>query len=106
MDAALIHDTFLHQPLPHLIDNDNNELIANVFCFGAFADHHSGIVYNNLTGNCPFVLFDRSICYLMMYHNELNAILATPIAGLGDISIFNAYKLNFDKIRKKDTSQN
>jgi hypothetical protein len=31
MDAAPIHDIILHQPLPHLIDNDCNKLIANVF---------------------------------------------------------------------------
>jgi hypothetical protein len=29
----------------------DDESIANVFCFGAFADKVSGVVYNDLTGN-------------------------------------------------------
>jgi hypothetical protein len=29
----------------------DDETIANVFCFGAFADKISGVVYNDLTGN-------------------------------------------------------
>jgi hypothetical protein len=36
-----------------------------------------------------------------MYHYESNAILATPITGLDDVSIFNAYKLNFDELKQK-----
>ncbi len=102
MDAAPIHNVFLHQPLPHLIDNDCNELIANVICFGSFADLHSGTIYNNLTGNFQFMLFDKIICYLLMYHYESNAFLATSIASLDDVSIFNAYKLNFVKLMRKD----
>jgi len=40
---------------------DNDELIANVFCFGAFADKVSGVVYNDLTGNFPFMSIDGSV---------------------------------------------
>ena len=36
-----------------------------------------------------------------MYHYEANAILATPIAGLDDISIFGAYKKNFTELATK-----
>ncbi len=32
---------------------DDAELIANVFCFGAFADKVSGVVYNDLTEIFP-----------------------------------------------------
>ena len=32
----------------------DNELIENVFCFGAFANKINGVVYNDLTGNFPF----------------------------------------------------
>ncbi len=66
-----------------------------------FADRHSGVVYNNLTGNFPFVSFNGSVCFLVMYHYEANAILATPVAGLDDLSIFNAYKLNFEQLAQK-----
>jgi hypothetical protein len=40
IDAAPVHNVLLQQPLPHLIDDDGDESIANIFCFGAFADHH------------------------------------------------------------------
>jgi hypothetical protein len=36
-----------------------------------------------------------------MYHYEANAILATPISGLDDKSIYNAYKQNFDELARK-----
>ncbi len=90
-----------HNSEPNFIADDGDESITNVFCFGAFTDRHSGIRYNNLTGNFPFVSFDGSVCFLVMYHYEANAILATPIAGLDNISIFKAYKENFDDLTKK-----
>jgi hypothetical protein len=37
------------QPGPNVIVDDKNESIADIFCFGAFADRNSGIVYHNLT---------------------------------------------------------
>ncbi len=75
---------------PNIINDNCNEIIANLFCYGAFADRHSGVAYNNLTGNFPFISFNGSICYLVMYVYKPNAILATPIAGLDDTSIYNA----------------
>ena len=80
---------------------DDDESIANVFCYGAFADKRSGVVYNDLTGNFPFVSFDGSVCFLVVYHYEANAIMAVPIAGLDDKSIFNAYKKTFDELTAK-----
>jgi hypothetical protein len=80
---------------------DNEDSIAKVFCYGAFADHHSGVINNDLTGNFPFVLFDGSVCFLVMYHYKANAIMATPISGLDDRSIFNAYKKNFEELKAK-----
>jgi hypothetical protein len=49
---------------PNVIDNDETESIANVFCFGAFADKRDGVVYNDLTGSFPFMLLDGSVCFL------------------------------------------
>jgi hypothetical protein len=83
-------------PGPNVIGNDCNESIANVFCFGVFADRHSGIVYNDLTGNFLFVSFDGSVCFLVLYHYEANTIMATPITSLDDLSIFHAYMENFE----------
>ena len=45
--------------------------------------------------------FDGSVCFLVLYHYESNTILAKPIAGLDDVSIFNAYKQYFDKLKGK-----
>ncbi len=36
-----------------------------------------------------------------MYHYESNAILPTPISGLEDLWIFNAYKKSFNKLTSK-----
>ena len=82
-------------------DSDVDHTIANVFCFGAFADKVSGVVYNDLTGNFPFMSLDGSVCFFVLYHYETNAILATPIAGLDDKSIFNAYKTHFEMLESK-----
>jgi hypothetical protein len=75
---------------PNIIMDD--ESIANVFCFGAFADKISEVVYNNLTGNFPFVSLDGSICFFVLYHYKTNTILATSIANLDNKSIFEVYK--------------
>jgi hypothetical protein len=47
---------------PNIIADD--ESIANVFCFGAFADKITGVVYNDLTGNFPFMSLDGSVYFL------------------------------------------
>jgi hypothetical protein len=75
--------------------DDSEGSIANVFVFGAFADKNSGIVYHDLTGSFPFMSLDGSVCFFILYHYESNSILATPIAGLDDKSIFEANKTRF-----------
>ncbi len=66
--------------LPNLIGDDGNESIANVFYFSAFADKNSGIIYHDLMGSFPFMSYDGSVCFFILYHYESNAILGTPIA--------------------------
>jgi hypothetical protein len=85
----------------NLIGMDDEESIVNVFCFGAFADKNNGVVYNDLTGSFPFISLDGSICFLVMYHYEANAILAKPISAPDNISIFNAYKMQFNDLTSK-----
>jgi hypothetical protein len=96
--ALLPMQLVVHDPnMPDLIrDEDNNETIANVFCFGAFADKHSGAVYNDLTGAFPLMLLDGCMSLFVLYHFDPNAILVTPISGIDDVSIFDAYKKQFD----------
>jgi hypothetical protein len=88
--------------MPHLIgDEDNDKMIASVFCFGAYADKHSGVVYNNLTGAFPFMLLDGCVCFFVLYHYKSNAILVTPISGIDNVSIFEAYKKQFNVLTAK-----
>ena len=79
----------------------DDESIANVFCFGAFADKISGVVYNDLTGNFSFMSIDGSVCFFVLYHYELNAILVKPIANVDDRSIYEAYKEVFETLEAK-----
>ncbi len=72
-----------------------------MFCFGAFANKVSGVVYNDLTGNFPFMLIDGSVCFFVLYHYETNAILVKPIANVDDRSIFAAYKEIFETLEDK-----
>jgi hypothetical protein len=87
--------------MPNIIADDSVDSIANVFCFGALADKNTGIMYHDMTGNFPFMSLDGCICYLVMYHYESNAIIATPIDGMDDITIFEAYKRNFEMLEAK-----
>jgi hypothetical protein len=98
------------QQIPHMpnenryqniIPDDSDASIANVFCFGAFADKRTGVMYNDITGNFPFVSLDGSVCYLIIYHYETNNILATPITGLTDVIVFEAYKKQFEMLEEK-----
>jgi hypothetical protein len=98
---AYLGPTYRAQLEPNIIAMDDDELIANIFCFCAFANKNSSIVYHDLTGLFPFVSFDGSVCFFVLYHYELNAILITPILGLDNMSVFNAYKSQFDELRAK-----
>jgi hypothetical protein len=87
---------------PHrIISEDDEESIANIFAFGAFADKNNGIVYHDLTGSFPFMSLDGSVCFFVLYHYESNCILPAPISGLDDVSIFNAYKTQFEELVAK-----
>jgi hypothetical protein len=88
-------------PSPHLIQEFDDYSIANVFCFGAFADKLSGIVYNDCTGNFPYMSLDGNISFFVMSHYKTNTILITPIACLDSKCILEAYKLNFEYLVSK-----
>jgi hypothetical protein len=86
---------------PNPIRDDGDKFIANVFVLGAFADKNCGIVYHDLTESFPFMSLDGSICFFVMYHYESNCILASPIVGLDDKSIFAAYEKRFKELESK-----
>ena len=79
----------------------DDESIANVFCFGAFADKVSGVVCNDLTGDFPFVLIDGSVCFFVLYHYETKTVLVKPITNVDDCSIVAAYKEIFETLEAK-----
>jgi hypothetical protein len=74
---------------PHIIMDDYSD--TNMFCFAVFADKHTGTIYNNLTGVFPFMSLKGNVCFLVVYHYESNAILATPIASFSNNAILAAY---------------
>ncbi len=76
------HEDDSNESHPAFIDDINDESIANVFFFGAFANENTGVVYNDCTGNFPFMLLDGNICYVVMYHYKTNTIFTMPIPGL------------------------
>jgi hypothetical protein len=89
------------QPGLNVIADNADKLIANIFCFGAFADRNSSIVYHDLTGLFPFMSFNGSVCFFVLYHYESYAILAKPITGLDAMSIFTVYKMYFEELSAK-----
>ncbi len=80
---------------PYLIQELDEYTIPNVFCFGGFTDKLSEVVYNNCTGDFPFMSLDGNICFFVMYHYKTNIILITPITGLHSEYILEAYKSSF-----------
>jgi hypothetical protein len=56
---------------PHVIADDR----GNIFCFGAFADKNSGIVYHDLTGSFPS-------CHLMEAFVSLFSTIMSPTPSL------------------------
>jgi hypothetical protein len=89
---------------PNVIEDEdiaNMMLNANLYCFAAFADKHTGTIYNDLTGTFPFMSLEGNVCFLVVYHYETNAILALPISGFSDDIIFRAYKEIYEMIESK-----
>ena len=75
--------------------------IANIFCFGAFADKHTGTLYTDQTGKFPHISLDGNQCFFIAYHYETNAIIARPIAALDGNTIYEEYKQVFGYISSK-----
>jgi hypothetical protein len=88
-----------------LITDVKDKSIANIFCFGEFADKNTGVVYNNCTGNFPFMSLDGNVCFFVMYHYKTNAIFTTPIPGLDLKNILDAYTKNFEYLLSKGYTQ-
>jgi hypothetical protein len=92
-------DTLDHGPSAIVEDNDSS--VGNIFCFAAFADKHTEVLYNDLTGAFPYMSLEGNVCYLILYHYESNAILGLPISGFDDNTVFAAYKTQFEFLESK-----
>jgi hypothetical protein len=86
----------------NIIPDDNSTADGNIFCLGAFADKHTGTLYNDLTSTFPFMSLNKNVCYLIDYHYETNVMLALPIANLEDTTIFEGYKKQFEFLESNE----
>jgi hypothetical protein len=92
LEVSILHGE-LDQPLPvNNIANNQSFTEGNIFCFGVFAEKHTGAVYNDLTGYFPFMSLEGNICFLILYCYKLNTILGMPIAKMEDATIFATYR--------------
>ena len=88
---------------PAFIIEDDDSSAGNIFCFAAFADKRTGVLYNDLTGSFPYMSLEGNVCYLIVYHYESNAILGLPISGFNDNTVFAAYKKSSNFWKAKAT---
>jgi hypothetical protein len=90
-----------HPPNTNLIEDDDSSKDGNIFCFGAFADKHTGVVYSNFTGTFPYMSLEGNVCFFVVYHYESNAILGLPVKNMEDSTIYEAYKQQFEFLKSK-----
>jgi hypothetical protein len=74
---------------------------TNIFCFAAFADKHTGNLYTDLTGTFPFMSLEGDVCFLIVYHYELNAILVLPIKNFINNCVLPAYTQQYELLKSK-----
>jgi hypothetical protein len=58
-------------------------------------------MYLDLAGAFPFMSLEGNVCFLIVYHYELNAILPMPIASFNDSDILTAYQHQFELLASK-----
>ena len=73
---------------PSAIVEDDDSSVGNIFCFAAFADNYTGLLYNDLTGSFPYMSLEGNVCFIIIYHYKSNVILGLPISGFDDITVF------------------
>jgi hypothetical protein len=86
---------------PSVIVKGDDSSVGNIFCFAAFADKRTGVLYNDLTGSVIYMSLEENVCYLIVYNFESNAILGLPISGFDDNTVFAAYKTQFEFLESK-----
>ena len=59
------YDNLPNHPPHNKINDIEDKSIANVFCFGAFANKVTGIIYNDCTGDFPYMSLDGNVCFFV-----------------------------------------
>ena len=63
-----------------MIEDDCDASMANVFCFGAFADKNTGVMYHDMTGNFPFMA-EIEVRHKTQVENHLDQLRLTLFAS-------------------------
>jgi hypothetical protein len=90
----------------NLFNEFDDHSMASIFCFGAFTNKTTNILYNDCTRDFPFISLERNVCYFVMYQYKTNTILVTAIPGLDSASILAAYTKTSNILRVRVTNQN
>jgi hypothetical protein len=85
----------------NIIKTDDVSSEANIFCFAAFANKQTGMLYNDLTGAFWFMSLKGNVCFLVVYHYKTNPILALPIKGFSNNILFAAYQQQYNMLEAK-----
>ena len=88
-----------HGPLVIIKDDDSS--VGNIFCFTAFAEQRTGVLYNDLTRLFPYMSMEGNVCYLIVYHYKSNGILGLLISGFDDSTVFAVYETQFEFLDSK-----
>ncbi len=88
-------------PNTNLIEDNVSSRDGNIFCFGAFADKHTGNVYSDFTGTFPYMSLEGNVCFFVVYHYESNTILSLPVKNMEDSTIYEATNSNLSSSRAK-----
>jgi hypothetical protein len=87
-------------PGANIVADDNSTKKGNRFCFSAFADKHTGTLYNDLTSSFPFMSLDKNVCYLIVYQRQM-WYWPYSFANLEDTTIFEGYRKQFKFLASK-----
>ncbi len=94
-------------PMHHIINDDMEESIANVFLLRCFCRQKSRCCVKLPHGEFShFMSYNRYVCFLVLYHYKADGIMATPVAGLNNISILMRTKRHLKTWNLKGSNQN
>jgi len=85
----------------HVIPDDNEGQISNVFCYAALADKISGTLYTDATGALPVRSINGYQYYFVAYDYDTNYIFPIPIKDVTDASIIEAFQKVFEELKEQ-----